>query len=246
VIYAWDEGEKVTQALIKAGLVQKVSNLYYAVDTALLTKEIAGGRQWSALGVDYYGKVKVNSTDPKSSNSGLLFFGLMANALKGNVVTLADLQDPSTNIMSALRTIYNDQGNMEKGSEKLFQAFLQTGAGTYPMIALYESELQEYAVSHPEQLATLRSDFRILYPSPTVWSEHVLIALTPGGTRLAEALSDPDIQRIAWEKHGFRTGLAGGTATDVSAFQLLNIPKTIDKVTPVPRPDAMTYMKDNL
>ena len=47
----------------------------------------------------------------------------------------------------------------------------------------------------------------MMYPTPTVWSSHVYIALDEAGTAGIDALLDEDIQRLAWEKHGFRTGV---------------------------------------
>ena len=54
----------------------------------------------------------------------------------------------------------------------------------------------------------------MMYPTPTVWSSHVYIALDEAGTAGIDALLDEDIQRLAWEKHGFRTGVYD-TPTDV-------------------------------
>ena len=42
----------------------------------------------------------------------------------------------------------------------------------------------------------------MMYPTPTVWSSHVYIALDEAGTAGIDALLDEDIQRLAWESMG--------------------------------------------
>ena len=82
----------------------------------------------------------------------------------------------------------------------------------------------EYSMSHPEVLELLRQKVRILYPKPTVWSSHPLHGLTThGGERLLHALQDADIQRLAWERHGFRSGLLG-TQNDPKVLQVVSLP----------------------
>ena len=79
---------------------------------------------------------------------------------------------------------------------------------------------------------------RILYPVPTVWSSHPFISLSAKGTKLMEALKDPEIQRVAWEQHGFRTGLAG-IQNDPHRLLVQGIPESVTKVIPMPTPQVM-------
>ncbi|MBK8022992.1 MAG: hypothetical protein IPK19_16605 [Chloroflexi bacterium] len=60
-----------------------------------------------------------------------------------------------------------------------------------------------------DQLDVIRSQICIIHPTPTVWSSHPLIARTAAGKQLLAALKDEELQRIAWEQHGFRSGLLG-------------------------------------
>jgi len=73
----------------------------------------------------------------------------------------------------------------------------------------YENQLIEYSVEHPELREVLLKQINILYPRPTTWATHTMMALNPNGVRLLDALKDPAIQKLAWERHGFRTGLIG-------------------------------------
>ena len=82
----------------------------------------------------------------------------------------------------------------------------------------------------------------IIYPTPTVWSTHVYIALDEAGRLGAQALLDEEIQQIAWEKHGFRTSAyeaAGETAVEGIASQ-------VNSVISVPEYAAMKKIIDAL
>ena len=74
----------------------------------------------------------------------------------------------------------------------------------------------------------------MMYPTPTVWSSHVYIALDEAGTAGIDALLDDDIQRLAWEKHGFRTGVYD-TPTDVEHFGVSGIANEITHGAWIPR-----------
>jgi hypothetical protein len=50
---------------------------------------------------------------------------------------------------------------------------------------------------------------------------------------LLEALQDPDIQQLAWERHGFRSGLMG-VQNSTKKLKVVGIPETIDSVIPLP------------
>ena len=78
----------------------------------------------------------------------------------------------------------------------------------------------------------------MLYPTPTVWSSHVYIALDEAGTAGIDALLDEDVQRLAWEKHGFRTGLYDAPA-DVEHFGVPGLAKEITQVAPMPGAGVM-------
>ncbi len=73
---------------------------------------------------------------------------------------------------------------------------------------------------------------------PTVWSTHTYIALDEQGELGIDALLDPEIQRLAWEKHGFRTGVYSA-ASDVGIFGVGGIAQDITKVISVPDSDVM-------
>ena len=113
------------------------------------------------------------------------------------------------------------------------------------MIAGYERQLLEFAVEEPEDFAQLKDDLVMLYPAPTVWSTHIYIALTENGERAIDGLLDEDIQRLAWEKHGFRTNVYLA-ATSVDDFGVDGLAPEITQVTQIPNYQTMKRIIDSL
>ena len=75
-------------------------------------------------------------------------------------------------------------GWMETSSEDSFNQFLTLGVGSKPMMVGYESQLLDLAVNQPDAFKQIKDDVVIVYPTPTVWSTHTLMALDEkGGTR---------------------------------------------------------------
>ena len=219
----------VLDAFQERGLVTERDGCYY-MDLAGLVAEIEAGTTWADLGLpELYGTVAVNTTDPVRSNSGNMFAGLLANVLCGGV---ADEENVDA-ILPRLRAIFEKLGYMEASSSDLFDQFLKTGMGAKPIIAAYENQLLEFAVENPEDWEQLKDDIVMIYPTPTVWSSHIYIAMDEAGTAGIDALLDPEIQRLAWEKHGFRTDVSG-TDSDNGQFRVDHIAPSITQVAAMP------------
>ena len=224
----------VAQALVDSGLAV-VTNGVYTVDMEKLTETIEAGTTWEEIGLpQLYGSVSVGTTDPTKSNSGNMFAGLLANTLCGGVADESNLAE----ILPRLQNIFQKLGYMESSSSDLFDQFLKTGMGAKPLIAGYENQLLEFAVENPDTWEQIKGDIVIMYPTPTVWSSHVYIALDEAGTAGIDALLDEDIQRLAWEKHGFRTGVYD-TPTDAAHFGVSGIAEELTQVAPMPDANTM-------
>ena len=102
----------------------------------------------------------------------------------------------------------------------------------------------EFAIENYSDWSMVKDQVAVLYPEPTVWSSHPLIALNENGAKLIEAMQDEEIQKIAWEKHGFRTGVNGTINTQVEGFY--GIPKNINAVIQMPNPDIMQKIMDGI
>jgi hypothetical protein len=240
VLYSWDI---VTDALIKAGIVQHKEGVNYIVDLPKLLTLIKDKKQWKEIGLtQLYGSMIIRTTDPAKSNSGNMFAALAANTINnGDVVTV----DTVGGVLPQVKDLYARLGYMEASSSDLFDKFLQQGVGAYPMIVGYENQLVEYSLQHKEYLPLLKSKVRILYPAPTVWASHPFIALNDKGKKLLAALKTPEIQKLAWEEHGFRSGLMG-VENDLSVLEVVGLPKSIDAVMPMPSAAVMDKITKQL
>ncbi len=239
VLYAWRD---VTTSLVAAGLAEQTGDVYRVERFPELIQRIEQRQPWSEIGVPIYGPITIQTTDPTRSNSGLLFSGLLANVRNGGQVVDGTT---ITTVLPFIVDFYARLGFTETGSGDLFRQFLSTGMGAKPIIAGYENQLIEFSIANQEYRDLLRDEIDILYPAPTVTSSHPLIALTPNGERLLEAMRDPEIQRLAWEKHGFRSGLIG-VENDPAVLDVVGVPATVDAIIPVPRPEVMQRIIDAL
>lgn len=230
----------VLDAFDSQGLIAKDGDVNY-IDMAKLVELIQNDTAWADIGVpELYGTVSVDTTDPARSNSGNMFAALLADVLNGGQTLTPEKVDE---ILPRLQAIFGKLGYMETSSSDLFDQFLRMGVGATPIAAGYESQIIEYAMLHPEEYESVRDDIVVLYPAPTVWSAHVLIALDDAGKTLIRGLQDEEVQKLAWEKHGFRTG-----NYEISDKEL-GVPGIADNITQVaqvPSYDVMRRIIDGL
>lgn len=230
----------VADALIKQNIVTENKGIY-EVNMKKLAELVKNETSWNDIDVDIYGNVLIDTTDPNKSNSGNVFLALLANSLNdGKVVDETSLNEIKTEI----KTIYNKLGYMQSNSQDIFDQFLRQGVGAYPIIAGYENQILEFSKQNPEVFNKVKDDVVIMYPSPTVWSSHVFISLTENGNVALDSLMDEDIQNIAWQQHGFRTGVAG--ATNVSDFDVKGLKPDITNVMPMPNIKIMNELLNTI
>jgi len=239
VLYSW---EMVTEALTKLGIVKKIDESYYIVDFPKMVGLILDNKKWSDIGLpELYGRVQIISTDPSKSNSGNMYSGLLANIIYGDVVSEQTLD----RVLPKVKDVFLKLGYMEHSSSDLFEQYLRTGIGAKPVIAGYENQIIEFSLAYKNLWPRVKDKMRILYPVPTVWSSHPLIIIKPRAKPLIQALQDKDVQRIAWEKHGFRTGLIG-VQNDPKVLKCKSIPESITKVIPMPSPAVMDRIIESI
>ncbi len=220
----------IADALMNEGLVTK-SGEVFQIDMLKLVNYLKEGKSWADVGIpQLYGAMTVDTTDPAKSNSGNMFAGLVANLLNNGQVVTAPQVDK---ILPDLTNIFAKLGYMETSSSDLFSQFLKTGVGAKPIIAGYESQLLEFSKMEPAAWEEVKDDFVILYPVPTVWSTHILIALNAQGETLMGALKDAEIQKIAWEDHGFRTGVYG-SGSSLKTFSVPGLAGNITQIIQMP------------
>ena len=219
VIYSWKE---VVNAFINEGIVTLEDNVYYITDMNKLIDYILNNKKWSDVGLnELYGNINIASTDPVSSSPGATYYGLLLSILSGGQIEDVTLEDNLTR----LKQFYQKSGYMNNTPADLFERYLKTGMGGEPIIVDYEKSIIDFANSNPTGFNQVKNDIVILYPKPTIWNSHCFMAFTENGKKLYEAFMDKEIEQIAWEKYGFRTGITGGTY-DVSKLGI-GIPQNI-------------------
>lgn len=227
VLYSWDI---VADALIKEKIVTVTDGIYFITDLPRLIELTVEGKKWSDIGLNQlYGKVSIISTDPNKSNSGAVFAGLLASVMCSDISDEKNVEC----VLPKIKSYFTSLGFMEHSSSDLFQQYLSTGVGAKPIIVGYESQIVEFSIQNAAQWPSIKSHIRILYPEPTVWSAHPLIIQSDKTEALRKALLDPEIQKIAWEQHGFRTGMIGAQ-NDPKLLSVVGIPAQITKVIPLP------------
>ena len=232
VVYSWGE---VAEALVAQGYVTKRNGTYFITDFEGLVSAIENEKTWNDVGMNLYGKMNIICTDPNKSNSGNMYLGLLSNML--NDVEVVETEDVAT-VGPEAKAIIDRLGYMDYSSGNLFASYIEKGMGNGPLVVGYENQLVEFALENPDIWDKVKDRVAILYPEPTIWSEHTVIALSDNGKLLIEALQDEEIQQLAWERHGFRTGLVT-TERDSEIIQTVGIPENIDIVMPLPSADVM-------
>ncbi len=239
VIYSWG---KVVDALVNEGIVTKSEEgVYYITGMEKLMNYILEGKKWSDIGIpELYGSINIASTDPVTSSPGATYYGLLLSILSENHITDQNL----TTNLPKLKDFYNKSGYMNNTPADLFERYLKTGMGGEPMIVDYEKSIVDFANANPNGFADVKDSIRILYPSPTIWNSHCLTIFSENGKLLLKAFEDKDIQKIAFEKYGFRTGITGGVY-DVSSLGLA-LPKTITSTVTSLKMDTYNKLIDYL
>jgi len=241
VIYSWKE---VVDALEKEKIVTNEDGVYYITDMQKLIDYILKGKKWSDIGLkNLYGTINIASTDPVSSSPGATYYGLLLSILSESQVNNENIDKN----LPKLKDFYTKSGYMNNTPADLFERYLKTGMGGEPMIVDYEKSIIDFANSSKDAFNQVKDDIRIIYPKPTIWNSHCFAAFSENGQKLYEALNDPEIGQIAWEKYGFRTGVTGGTY-DVKDIGI-GVPKKITSTVSSLKMDTynklIEYLKEN-
>ena len=196
---------------------------YYITDMNKLLNYILEGKKWADIGLPMlYGNINIASTDPVTSSPGATYYGLLLSIMCGGYVTDLNMYEN----LPKLKEFYDKSGYMNNTPADLFEKYLKTGMGGAPMIVDYEKSIVEFATSNPEGYKQIRDDIRILYPTPTIWNSHCIASFTENGNKYYEVFENPEVQKIAWEKYGFRTGVSAGNY-DVTTLNIKGIPQQI-------------------
>ncbi|GIH06173.1 hypothetical protein Rhe02_42400 [Rhizocola hellebori] len=204
VIYAGPNG---TDALVREGIVAQRDGKHYVVDMKrLLLEFILKGKAWDSVKAKgLSGPIKVASTDPAKSNSGFTMTQLELTIVATADVFKAPNLAEAKAALPTLRALYDAQGLQAASSDFGFRQWLTQGAElSSPLYAGYENQIiQLVAQQGPAAL----KEVRVLYPEPTIYNDHPILALDGNGERFLQAMKDREIQTIAWKKYGMRSSV---------------------------------------
>lgn len=229
----------VADGLVNGGLVTKDDSGAYHMDMAKAVDAMVANTTWADVGYTAgYGQFRIDSTDPVKSNSGNEYAALLATVLNGGQPAMVDsvARDGKT-----IASIFAKSGWMETSSEDSFNQFLTLGVGSKPMMVGYESQLLDLAVNQPDAFKQIKDDVVIVYPTPTVWSTHTLMALDEKRRHTAEPVENtggaeagvgaPWLPRGQLRRHRFDQPIRrGGTLDQIPA------------VSELPNNDAMQHL----
>ncbi|WP_212761805.1 three-helix bundle dimerization domain-containing protein [Nocardia uniformis] len=185
------------------------------------------GTQWDELPDNSVYPVRkhvlISTTDPRTSNSAAMYLSVAAHVANENSIVRGTAAE--NHALSRVSRLFTRQGYTENSSDGPFQEYLATGMGTTPLVWIYESQFVDAAVH-----GQLRPDMVLLYPSPTVMSQHTVVPLNGDGDRLGAVLStDPELQQLAAE-YGFRTTDPARFTQIADEYRVPVTPQLIDVV----------------
>ena len=239
VVYAGPEG---TAALMKRGIVVRRQNAYYILNMKrLLLQYVLKRKQWQQLGTQtLQGPIKIGSTNPAESNSGYMLYLLELIVIASPNPYQPPTPAQASRALPVVRAIYDAQGYQAATSAPGFMDWLLQGGETSSshLYAGYESQVLEELRNNPGQASQISSIVRLLYPQPTVYNTHPILALDAAGRRFSAAMQDADIQSTAWHRYGFRATRLG--VTNVKDFPQVGLAAAVP-VTGLP--DASVILK---
>ncbi|MCA9957787.1 MAG: hypothetical protein KC443_02055, partial [Anaerolineales bacterium] len=103
--------------------------------------------------------------------------------------------------MSFLSDLFLRQGLLASSSQEPFEDYLVQGMGHSPIVMIYEAQFIAQAALDN---GTILPEMVLMYPSPTIFTKHILIPFSEGGEKLGQVLeTDPELQKLAIE-YGLR------------------------------------------
>jgi hypothetical protein len=227
VVASWESIAKILEA---NGMVKMRDNIYYLIDMKRLLEAIEQGKRWTDLEQnDSYQARKailINSTDIRRSNSAAMYLALASYLFNGESVV--ENQSQGAALVERLANLFIRQGYTEHSSAVPFNDYLVMGIGKAPMVMAYEAQYL-YAAAQRQ----IRDNMRLLYPEPTLYTKHVLVALTETGERLGQVLTtDQGLQELMLA-HGWRTNDTAGFERFVKKHGL-QVPQTLVNVIESP------------
>lgn len=233
----------VVDVLEKNAIVKKTNNHYRIIDMGKLQDLMTQQTRWQDLpnndSFKVGRKVLIKSTNIASSNSASMYLSLASYLANNKSIVENDSQ--IAQVIPKVTPLFTGQGYMAGSSATPFEDYLNKGQGDSPLVMIYEAQFLAQA-----QQGSVRPDMILLYPEPTIYTDHTLLAMNDNGKKLGEALTtDPDLQKLAI-KYGFRnynSQLAGEQFNQMLKDKKLDfVPTTLNEVIDPPSYEVLEKM----
>jgi hypothetical protein len=201
VIASW---RPIADLFVEQGLATNEGG-YYLLDMEKLLPMLENEMRWNELegntALPVNQSILIRSTDVRTSNSAAMYLALMSYvANDNNIVQSLDQAQANLPFLSG---IFLRQGLLPSSTQEPFEDYLVKGMGHSPIVIIYEAQFIAQAAL---QNGTILPEMVLMYPSPTIFTEHVLIPFSDTGRQLGELLeTDPELQKLAIE-YGLRNG----------------------------------------
>ncbi len=231
VVASWRE---VTDGLVDAGVATDQGG-WLELDTAAYLDLFDAGTRWNDIGFDSDRRVLVTSTDVRRSNSAAMYLALTSYA-RNDDTTVADRATADT-LLPELSPLFLEQGYSASSTQGPFDAYLVRGPGAIPMVMIYEAQFVATAAA---ENSAITDDMVMLYPQPTLFTTHTLVAFTEEGEAFGQALgTDPRLIELATE-YGFRADAAA--FAEFTAANGLDLPPSLTNTIEPPRYEILEHL----
>lgn len=223
--------------ILKANNLIKTNGNYNNLNMEGFQKTVEAGIRWKDLKQSEQYPVNkvvlISSSDTRFSGSAKMFAALNSYVLNNhNVVSNSTEIDK---IMPELKQIIQAQGHRENSSANMTSDYISIGRGKVPMMFTYESEFLNIAFQNK---GLFKKDMKIVYPSPTIFSKHVMVIINPKAQIVADLLkNNEDLKKIAVE-YGFRIDGDNQIVQKAKSFGI-DIPEDVIDVIDPPNYDIL-------
>ncbi|UFS96685.1 hypothetical protein LPY97_01745 [Nocardia huaxiensis] len=230
----------IVELLTRAGIVKPGATPAFDMESYLALAE--KGTQWDQLegntGYPVRKNILVATTDPRTSNSAAMYLAVAAYVANDNTIVRGKTAEDHA--VSRVSRLFTRQGYTETTTDGPFQEYLASGMGPTPLVWIYESQYVSAAVQ-----GRIKPDMVLMYPSPTVLSQHTVVPLNDTGDRLGKLLTnDAELQKLAAE-HGFRPTDPALFTSVAARHQVPVVPNLIDVVDP-PNYDTLEHLLEGV
>ena len=179
VIYAGPQGTDALRPGRARG--RSATTGYFIVDMkTLLLDYVLKRKTWESIGAkDLRGPIAMASTDAAKSNSGFTLAQLQLNIIATNdVFSRAERRRRPRRRCRTVRALYDAQGLAGPQLRLRLPAVAAQGGEFHaPLYAGYENQIIQYVVQAGANRPPCATDVRMLYPDPTIYSDHPILAL---------------------------------------------------------------------